>query len=120
MLFKNLPEEQNSPKLNKLYDIFSPDVDTRPKLNQNNKSIKELSQISENFSSPKPEKEMSVENDNNDFYSPYVKRTVSNVIKNSFKSKFSNNNINSYLTTYKKIFQKNFIHHLQILLNLIN
>ena len=108
MLFKNLPEEQNSPKLNKLYDIFSPDVDTRPKLNQNNKSIKELSQISENFSSPKPEKEMPVENDNNDFYSPYVKRTVSNVIKNSFKSKFSNNNINSYLTTYKKNISKKF------------
>ena len=108
MLFKNLPEEQSSPKLNKLYDIFSPDVDTRPKLNQNNKSIKELSQISENFSSPKPEKEMSVENDNNDFYSPYVKRTVSNVIKNSFKSKFSNNNINSYLTAYKKNISKKF------------
>ena len=37
MLLKNLPEESNSPKHNKIYDIFSPDVDTRPKLNVTNK-----------------------------------------------------------------------------------
>ena len=104
MLLKNLPEESNSPKHNKIYDIFSPDVDTKHKLNQNNKSIKESSQICDNFSSPKSEKDIIIDKDN-EFYSPYVKRTISNVIKNSFKSKLSNN-INNYLTTSKKNFPK--------------
>ena len=104
MLLKNLPEESNSPKHNKIYDIFSPDVDTKHKLNQNNKSIKELSQICDHFSSPKSEKDIIIDKDN-EFYSPYVKRTISNVIKNSFKSKLSNN-INNYLTTSKKNFPK--------------
>ena len=104
MLLKNLPEESNSPKHNKIYDIFSPDVDTKHKLNQNNKSIKESSQICDHFSSPKSEKDIIIDKDN-EFYSPYVKRTISNVIKNSFKSKLSNN-INNYLTTSKKNFPK--------------
>jgi len=106
MLLKNLPEESNSPKHNKIYDIFSPDVDTRPKLNATNKSIKESSKLSDCLSSPKQEKEMSLENDN-EYYSPYVKRTISNVIKTSDKSKFSNN-INNFLTTYKKNISKKF------------
>ena len=104
MLLKNLPEESNSPKHNKIYDIFSPDVDTKHKINQNNKPIKESSQICDNFSSPKSEKDIIIDKDN-EFYSPYVKRTISNVIKNSFKSKLSNN-INNYLTTSKKNFPK--------------
>ena len=106
MLSENLPEEPNISKLSKLYDIFSPDIDTRQKLNSNNKLNKDLSQISDLFSSPKQDKEMSFENDN-DFYSPYVKRTISNVIKHSVKSKFSNN-VNNYLTTYKKNISKKF------------
>ena len=106
MLLNNLPEESNSPNHRKLYDIFSPDIDTREKLILNSKTIKESSKLTELFTSPnKSEKEISLEND--DLYSPYVKRTISNVIKNSVKSKFSNN-ANNYLTTYKKIYQKNF------------
>ena len=72
MLLKNLAEESNSPKPDKLFDLFSPDIDTRQKLNLNNKNNKESAQISEQFSSPKADREMSFENDN-DFYSPYVK-----------------------------------------------
>ncbi len=106
MLLKNLPEEPKSPKSNKIYDIFSPDVDTRPKLNMTNKSIKESSKLSECLSSPKSEKEMLEENDN-DFYSPYVKRTISNVIKNPGKTKYSND-VNIFLTTYKKNISKKF------------
>ena len=106
MLLKKLPEESNSPKGNKIYDIFSPDVDTKSKLNMTNKSIKESSKLSEYLSSPKQEKEISVENDN-DFYSPYVKRTISNVINKTGKNKF-NNNANIFLTTYKKNISKKF------------
>ena len=118
MLLKNLAEEINSPKQNKLIDIFSPDIETRQKLNQNNKMSKESLKILDNFSSPKSGKEMSMENDN-EFYSPYVKRTISNVIKHSVTVKV-NNNANNYLTAYKKIFLKNFTRHPQILLNLKN
>ena len=106
MLLKNLPEEPKSPKNNKIYDIFSPDVDTRPKLNMTNKSIKESSKLSECLSSPNSEKEMPVENDN-DFYSPYVKRTISNVITNPGKTKYSKD-VNIFLTTYKKNISKKF------------
>ena len=106
MLLKKLPEEPNSPKGNKIYDIFSPDVDTKPKLNMTNKSIKESLKLSECLSSPKQEKEMPVENDN-DFYSPYVKRAISNVINKTGKNKFSNN-ANIFLTTYKKNISKKF------------
>ena len=106
MLLNNLPEESNSPNHRKLYDIFSPDIDTREKLILNSKTIKESSKLTELFTSPnKSEKEISLEND--DLYSPYVKRTISNVIKNSVKSKFSNN-ANNYLTTYKKNISKKF------------
>ena len=106
MLLNNLPEESNSQNHRKLYDIFSPDIDTREKLILNSKTIKESSKLNELFTSPnKSEKEISLEND--DLYSPYVKRTISNVIKNSVKSKFSNN-VNNYLTTYKKNISKKF------------
>ena len=106
MLLKNLAEELNSPKHTKLYDIFSPDIETKQKLNSINKPSKELLKMSDNFSSPKGDKEMSMENDN-DFYSPYVKRTISNVIKHSITTKV-NNNANNYLTTYKKNISKKF------------
>ena len=49
---------------------------------------------------------MSFENDNY-FYSPYVKRTISSIIKNFVKPKL-NNNVNIYLTTYKKNISKKF------------
>jgi cell division cycle 20-like protein 1 (cofactor of APC complex) len=82
-----------------MYNITSPDKDTNPKINQNNKE-------SLNFTSPKQDKSKFIEKDqDNDFYSPYVKRTISNVIKDSIKSKF-NNNANNYLTTSKKYFPK--------------
>ena len=107
MLLKNLAEESNTAKPDKFLDLFSPDIDTRQKLNLNNKVNKEISQISDQFSSPKADKEMFFENDN-DFYSPYVKRTISNVIKHTAKASKFNNNANNYLTAYKKNFSKKF------------
>ena len=101
MSLKNLPEMSSSQKKKKLMDIFSPDIDTKPKLNLNIKNSKYSFKFNDFNSSPKQEKEISIENDN-DFYSPYVKRTVSNVIKISTNSKLNNNNIN-YLTTSKKL-----------------
>ena len=99
MSLNNILEESNSSKNNIMYNITSPDKDTNPKINQNNKELL-------NFTSPKQDKEQFIENDqDNDFYSPYVKRTISNVIKDSIKSKF-NNNANNYLTTSKKYFPK--------------
>ena len=99
MSLNNILEESNSSKNNIMYNITSPDKDTNPKINQNNKE-------SLNLTSPKQDKEKFIENDqDNDFYSPYVKRTISNVIKDSIKSKF-NNNANNYLTTSKKYFPK--------------
>ena len=100
MSLKNLPEMSSSQKKKKLMDIFSPDIDTKPKLNLNIKNSKDSFKFNDFNSSPKQEKEISIENDN-EFYSPYVKRTISNVIKISTNSKL-NNNIN-YLTTSKKL-----------------
>ena len=101
MSLKNLPEMSSSQKKKKLMDIFSPDIDTKPKLNLNIKNSKDSFKFNDFNSSPKQEKEISIENDN-EFYSPYVKRTISNVIKISTNSKLNNNNIN-YLTTSKKL-----------------
>ena len=99
MSLNNILEESNSSKNNIMYNITSPNKDTNPKINQNNKE-------SLNFTSPKQDKSKFIEKDqDNDFYSPYVKRTISNVIKDSIKSKF-NNNANNYLTTSKKYFPK--------------
>ena len=99
MSLNNILEESNSSKNNIMYNITSPNKDTNPKINQNNKELL-------NFTSPKQDKEQFIENDqDNDFYSPYVKRTISSVIKGSNKSKF-NNNVNNYLTTSKKYFPK--------------
>ena len=100
MSLKNLPEIPSFQKNQKLMDIFSPDIDTKSKLNLNKKSIKDIFQINDFISSPNKEKEISVENDN-EFYSPYVKRTISNVIKNTSNSKFTAYKDN-YLTTSKK------------------
>ena len=107
MLLKNLPEESNIPKPDKILDLFNPDADTRQKLNLNNKTNKESSQLSDQFSSPNADREMSYENDN-DFYSPYVKRTISNVIKHSIKTSKFSNNANNHFTTYKKNLAKKF------------
>ena len=101
MSLKNLPEMSSSQKKKKIMDIFSPDIDTKPKLNLNIKNSKDSFKFNDFNSSPKQEKEISIENDN-EFYSPYVKRTISNVIKISTNSKLNNNNIN-YLTTSKKL-----------------
>ena len=97
MSLKNLPEIKNQ----KLQDIFSPDIETKSKINIAKNPKKDFSKINDFLSSPKQEKEISIENDN-EFYSPYVKRTISNVIKLSTNSKFANNNLN-YLTSSKKI-----------------
>ena len=106
MLLKSLADASNSPKRKKIYENFGPDTDTKPKLNSLIKQLKISPQNSEGLSSPKPEKEMQLENDN-DYYSPYVKRTISNVVKHSVKPKFTNNE-NNYLTTYKKNISKKF------------
>jgi len=106
MSLKNLPEIPSFQKNPKLMDIFSPDIDTKSKLNLNKKSIKDSFKINDFISSPNKEKEISIENDN-EFYSPYVKRTISNVIKLSTNSKFTHNNIN-YLSTSKKFNSKKF------------
>jgi len=102
MSLKNLPEMSSSPKKQKLKDIFSPDIEIKSKINIHNNSIKDSFKLKDCISSPKPDQEISLENDNNEFYSPYVKRTISNVIKNTSNSKLSNN-FNNYLTTSKKI-----------------
>ena len=102
MSLKNLPEISSSPKKQKLKDIFSPDIDIKSKINIHNNSIKDSFKLKDCISSPKPDQEISLENDNNEFYSPYVKRTISNVIKKTSNSKLSNN-FNNYLTTSKKI-----------------
>ena len=102
MSLKNLPEMFSSPKKQKLKDIFSPDIEIKSKINIHNNSIKDSFKLKDYLSSPKPDQEISLENDNNEFYSPYVKRTISNVIKNTSNSKLSNN-FNNYLTTSKKI-----------------
>ena len=102
MSLKNLPEISSSPKKQKLKDIFSPDIDIKSKINIHNNSIKDSFKLKDYLSSPKPDQEISLENDNNEFYSPYVKRTISNVIKKTSNSKLSNN-FNNYLTTSKKI-----------------
>ena len=102
MSLKNLPEISSSPKKQKLKDIFSPDIEIKSKINIHNNSIKDSFKLKDCISSPKPDQEISLENDNNEFYSPYVKRTISNVIKNTSNSKLSNN-FNNYLTTSKKI-----------------
>lgn len=105
MSLKNLPEIPSFQKNPKLMDIFSPDVDAKSKLNLNKKSIKDSFKINDFILSANKEKEISIENDN-EFYSPYVKRTISNVIKLSTNSKFTHNNIN-YLSTSKNLIQKN-------------
>ena len=102
MSLKNLPEISSSPKKQKLKDIFSLDIEIKSKINIHNNSIKDSFKLKDCISSPKPDQEISLENDNNEFYSPYVKRTISNVIKNTSNSKLSNN-FNNYLTTSKKI-----------------
>ena len=102
MSLKNLPEMSSSPKKQKLKDIFSPDIEIKSKINIHNNSIKDSFKLKDCISSPKPDQEISLENDNNEFYSPYVKRTISNVIKKTSNSKLSNN-FNNYLTTSKKI-----------------
>ena len=102
MSLKNLPEMSSSPKKQKLKDIFSLDIEIKSKINIHNNSIKDSFKLKDCISSPKPDQEISLENDNNEFYSPYVKRTISNVIKNTSNSKLSNN-FNNYLTTSKKI-----------------
>ena len=73
---KNLPEMSSPSKTQKLSDIFSPDIDTKSKINFIKKSSLDSFKIVDNLSSHKTFKEISVENDN-DFYSPYVKRTIS-------------------------------------------
>ena len=98
MSLKNLPEMSSSPKKKKLMDIFNSDIDQKSNINLNKDFNKDLKDY---LSSPKIEKEILLEKDN-DFYSPYVKRTISNVIKNTSNSKFSNHK-NNYLTTSKKI-----------------
>ena len=100
MSLKNLPEISSFQKNQKLFDIFSPDIDTKSKLNLKKILSKESPKINE-LLSPQKEKEISIENDN-EFYSPYVKRTISNVIKLSTNSKLINNNLN-FLSTSKKI-----------------
>ena len=105
MLVQNLPEETNSPNRTKNLDIFNQDYETKSKLNIININIKDPSQIQEHYSPKKQEKEELSENDN-EFYSPYVKRAISNVIKTSFKTKI--NNIDNYFTTVKKNFSKKF------------
>ena len=100
MSLKNLPEISSFQKKQKLFDIFSPDVDTKSKLNLKQYLNKDSFKINEQLS-PQKEKEIFIENDN-EFYSPYVKRTISNVIKLSTNSKLINNNLN-YLSTSKKI-----------------
>ena len=100
MSLKNLPEISSFQKKQKLFDIFSPDVDTKSKLNLKQYLNKDSFKINEQLS-PQKEKEIFIENDN-EFYSPYVKRTISNVIKLSINSKLINNNLN-YLSTSKKI-----------------
>ena len=102
MSLKNLPEISSSPKKQKLKDIFSLDIEIKSKINIHNNSIKDSFKLKDYLSSPKPDQEISLENDNNEFYSPYVKRTISNVIKKTSNSKLSNN-FNNYLTTSKKI-----------------
>ena len=75
-------------------------------MKQRQQKIKQNNKESLNFTSPKEDKKQFIEKDpGNDFYSPYVKRTISNAIKGSNKSKF-NNNANNYLTTSKKYFPK--------------
>ena len=101
MSLKNLPEMSSSQKKKKLIDIFSSDIDTKPKINHYINLNKDSFKLKDYLSSPKSEKEISLENDN-DFYSPYVKRTISNVIKNTSNYKFSNNKNNNF-TTSKKI-----------------
>ena len=104
MSLKCLPEESSSPKKLKLLDILNQDIDTKSKLNLNINSNKNSPKFHNYLSSPKPFKEISVENDN-ELYSPYVKRTISNMIQNTSKSKFINHN-NPFLTTSKKILPK--------------
>ena len=104
MSTKCLPEESSSPKKTKLLDILSQDIDTKFKLNLNINSIKKSSKIQDYLSSPKPLKEISVEKDN-EYYSPYVKRTISNMIQSTTKNNFTNYK-NPFLTTSKKLFSK--------------
>ena len=93
MSLKNLPELSSPSKNQKMSDLFSSDIDTKPKINFIKKSSLDSFKIVDHLSSPKTYKEFSVENDN-DFYSPYVKRTISNVIKNTSNSKFPHYNDN--------------------------
>ena len=104
MSTKCLPEESSSTKKTKLIDILSQDIDTKFKLNLNINSIKKSSKIQDYLSSPKPLKEISVEKDN-EYYSPYVKRTISNMIQSTTKNNFTNYK-NPFLTTSKKLFSK--------------
>ena len=104
MSTKCLPEESSSPKKTKLIDILSQDIDTKFKLNLNINSIKKSSKIQDYLSSPKPLKEILVEKDN-EYYSPYVKRTISNMIQSTTKNNFTNYK-NPFLTTSKKLFSK--------------
>ena len=104
MSTKCLPEESSSQKKTKLIDILSQDIDTKFKLNLNINSIKKSSKIQDYLSSPKPLKEISVEKDN-EYYSPYVKRTISNMIQSTTKNNFTNYK-NPFLTTSKKLFSK--------------
>ena len=104
MSTKCLPEESSSPKKTKLIDILGQDIDTKFKLNLNINSIKKSSKIQDYLSSPKPLKEISVEKDN-EYYSPYVKRTISNMIQSTTKNNFTNYK-NPFLTTSKKLFSK--------------
>ena len=104
MSINYLPDESSSPKKLKLVDILNQDIDTKSKLNLNNTSNKNFSKINDFLSSPKQLKEILIENDN-DFYSPYVKRTISNVIQNKSKNKINIDN-NPFLTTSKKLFNK--------------
>ena len=104
MSTKCLPEESSSPKKTKLIDFLSQDIDTKFKLNLNINSIKKSSKIQDYLSSPKPLKEISVEKDN-EYYSPYVKRTISNMIQSTTKNNFTNYK-NPFLTTSKKLFSK--------------
>ena len=106
MMFSNLPESSNNQKNQKYIDIFSPDIDTNPKIPQNEKSLKDILN-SDICSSPKPLKDVSIEKfeKDNDLYSPYVKRAISNVIKTQTKT---NDITNNYLTAYKKNSNKKF------------
>ena len=104
MSTKCLPEESSSPKKTKLIDILSQDIDTKFKLNLNINSIKKSSKIQDYLSSPKLLKEISVEKDN-EYYSPYVKRTISNMIQSTTKNNFTKYK-NPFLTTSKKLFSK--------------